>query len=169
LPNTTKTEDIIKVNVVVTDTIRNGVDTEKLFATLFLINAQPELAKFQFRATNRWIEGATARRSTAYRRRRRGHLQRRVRDRRRRAGDLARQRQRRKPGRIPAARARRLRLPLPSLTPADPDQPAHPGAATIPKQPLAARGLTEAPVEIGDTGAAARLCRAGDVSAVEPG
>jgi uncharacterized OsmC-like protein len=43
---------------VVTDTIRNGVDTEKLFATLDLIKAQPELAKFQFRATNRWIDGA---------------------------------------------------------------------------------------------------------------
>ena len=43
---------------VVTDTIRNGVDTEKMFATLDLIKAQPELAKFQFRATNRWIDGS---------------------------------------------------------------------------------------------------------------
>jgi uncharacterized OsmC-like protein len=43
---------------VITDTIRNGVDTEKLFGTLDLIKAQPELAKFQFRATNRWIDGA---------------------------------------------------------------------------------------------------------------
>jgi L-evernosamine nitrososynthase len=43
---------------VVTNTIRNGVDTEKMFATLDLIKAQPELAKFQFRATNRWIDGA---------------------------------------------------------------------------------------------------------------
>jgi uncharacterized OsmC-like protein len=34
------------------------VDTEKLFATLDLIRAQPELARFQFRATNRWIDGA---------------------------------------------------------------------------------------------------------------
>ena len=42
----------------VTDTLRNGVDTEKMFATLDLIKAQPELAKFQFRATNRWIDGA---------------------------------------------------------------------------------------------------------------
>jgi uncharacterized OsmC-like protein len=41
-----------------TDTIRNGVDTEKMFATLDLIKAQPELAKFRFRATNRWIGGA---------------------------------------------------------------------------------------------------------------
>ncbi len=43
---------------VITDTIRNGVDTEKLFGTLDLIKAQPELAKFQFRATNRWIDGS---------------------------------------------------------------------------------------------------------------
>jgi uncharacterized OsmC-like protein len=43
---------------VITDTIRNGVDTEKLFGTLDLIKTQPELAKFQFRATNRWIDGA---------------------------------------------------------------------------------------------------------------
>ena len=42
----------------VTDTFRNGVDTEKMFATLDLIKAQPELARFQFRATNRWIEGS---------------------------------------------------------------------------------------------------------------
>jgi len=43
---------------VVTNTIRNGVDTEKMFATLDLIKAQPELARFQFRATNRWIDAS---------------------------------------------------------------------------------------------------------------
>jgi uncharacterized OsmC-like protein len=43
---------------VITDTIRNGVDTEKMFGTLDLIRVQPELAKFQFRATNRWIDGS---------------------------------------------------------------------------------------------------------------
>jgi uncharacterized OsmC-like protein len=42
----------------VSDTIRNGVDTEKMFATLDLIKEQPELARFQFRATSRWIDGA---------------------------------------------------------------------------------------------------------------
>jgi uncharacterized OsmC-like protein len=42
----------------VADTIRNGVDTERMFATLDLIKSQPELAKFEFRATNRWIDGA---------------------------------------------------------------------------------------------------------------
>ena len=36
---------------VITSTFRNGVDTEKLFATLDLIKEQPELAKFQFRAS----------------------------------------------------------------------------------------------------------------------
>src|SRR4051794_33987353 len=41
-----------------TGTIRNGVDTEKMFATLDLLKAQPELASFQFRASNRWIDGA---------------------------------------------------------------------------------------------------------------
>lgn len=46
-----------------TDMIRNGVDTHKLFATLDLIKQQPDLARFQFRATNRWI-GGTHNRST---------------------------------------------------------------------------------------------------------
>src|SRR3712207_3301822 len=38
--------------------VRNGIDTEQLFGTLDAIKAQPELARFQFRATNRWIDGA---------------------------------------------------------------------------------------------------------------
>jgi uncharacterized OsmC-like protein len=46
---------------VVTDSVRNGVDREKLFATLDLIKTQPELARFQFRATNRWMGGAHSR------------------------------------------------------------------------------------------------------------
>jgi uncharacterized OsmC-like protein len=41
----------------VADTIRNGVDTEKLYATLDLLKQQPELGRFQFRATNRWVDG----------------------------------------------------------------------------------------------------------------
>jgi uncharacterized OsmC-like protein len=41
----------------------NGVDTPTLFATLDAVKANPELAKFQFRATNRWISG-THNRST---------------------------------------------------------------------------------------------------------
>ena len=38
--------------------MRNGVDTEKLYATLDLLKEQPELGRFQFRATNHWIDGA---------------------------------------------------------------------------------------------------------------
>ena len=37
---------------------RNGVDTGTLFATLDAVKAQPELGTFQFRAANRWIDGA---------------------------------------------------------------------------------------------------------------
>jgi uncharacterized OsmC-like protein len=40
---------------------RNGIDTPTLFATLNLVKGQPELAKFQFRATNRWIRGTNSR------------------------------------------------------------------------------------------------------------
>lgn len=35
----------------------NGVDTPKLLATIQAVGAQPELAKFRFRANNRWIAG----------------------------------------------------------------------------------------------------------------
>jgi len=42
----------------ITETVRNGVDTATLFATLDAIKAQPEIARFQFRAKNRWIDGA---------------------------------------------------------------------------------------------------------------
>jgi uncharacterized OsmC-like protein len=42
----------------VTSSIRNGVDTETMFATLDLIKGRPELATFRFRARNRWIDGA---------------------------------------------------------------------------------------------------------------
>ena len=36
---------------------RNGVDAPRLFATIDAVRAQPELAKFQFRARNRWLRG----------------------------------------------------------------------------------------------------------------
>jgi uncharacterized OsmC-like protein len=39
----------------------NGVDTPKLFATLNVVKSQPALAKFQFRATNRWVKGTHSR------------------------------------------------------------------------------------------------------------
>jgi uncharacterized OsmC-like protein len=35
----------------------NGVDTPALFATIDAVRAQPELARFTWRASNRWIEG----------------------------------------------------------------------------------------------------------------
>jgi uncharacterized OsmC-like protein len=41
-----------------TEHIRNGVDTQRLFATLDLMKEQPEIGRFQFRATNRWIAGS---------------------------------------------------------------------------------------------------------------
>ena len=41
-----------------TETVRNGVDTAQLFGTLDAIKGQPSLARFQFRARNRWIAGA---------------------------------------------------------------------------------------------------------------
>jgi uncharacterized OsmC-like protein len=43
----------------------NGVDTPTLFATLDAVKGQPEIAKFQFRATNRWVSG-THNRSTMH-------------------------------------------------------------------------------------------------------
>jgi uncharacterized OsmC-like protein len=43
--------------------MRNGVDTATLFATLNAVKAAPEAAKFQFRASNEWIKG-THNRST---------------------------------------------------------------------------------------------------------
>jgi len=36
---------------------RNGVDTATLFATLDAVKGNPHIAKFQFRASNRWISG----------------------------------------------------------------------------------------------------------------
>ena len=35
----------------------NGVDTETLFATIDAVRQQPELARFQFRSTTRWLDG----------------------------------------------------------------------------------------------------------------
>jgi uncharacterized OsmC-like protein len=39
----------------------NGVDTPTLFATIGAVKGQPELARFQFRATNRWVKGTNNR------------------------------------------------------------------------------------------------------------
>lgn len=48
-----------------TKQLTNGVDREGLFGALDAVKAQPEAAKFQFRARNRWISG-THSRSTIY-------------------------------------------------------------------------------------------------------
>lgn len=42
---------------------RNGVDTPALLGTIEAVGAHPELAKFQFRATNRWQKGTHSRTS----------------------------------------------------------------------------------------------------------
>jgi uncharacterized OsmC-like protein len=51
------------MTTVVNESMRNGVDTATLFATLDAVKAAPEAAQFQFRATNEWING-THNRST---------------------------------------------------------------------------------------------------------
>jgi uncharacterized OsmC-like protein len=45
--------------------VRNGVDTATLFATLDAVKGDKDIAKFQFRATNRWVSG-THNRSTIH-------------------------------------------------------------------------------------------------------
>jgi uncharacterized OsmC-like protein len=45
----------------VNESMRNGVDTATLFATLDAVKQAPEAAKFQFRASNEWISGTHSR------------------------------------------------------------------------------------------------------------
>jgi uncharacterized OsmC-like protein len=45
----------------VNESMRNGVDTATLFATLDAVKAAPQAAKFQFRADNEWISGTHSR------------------------------------------------------------------------------------------------------------
>jgi uncharacterized OsmC-like protein len=40
---------------------RNGVDVPTLFATIRVVDDEPGLAQFQFRATNRWVVGTHSR------------------------------------------------------------------------------------------------------------
>jgi uncharacterized OsmC-like protein len=40
---------------------RNGVDVPTLFATLDAVKGTPEIANFQFRASNRWVNGTHSR------------------------------------------------------------------------------------------------------------
>jgi uncharacterized OsmC-like protein len=43
------------------ESMRNGVDTATLFATLDAVKAAPEAARFQFRAGNDWVSGTHSR------------------------------------------------------------------------------------------------------------
>jgi len=45
----------------VNESMRNGVDTATLFATLDAVKVAPEAAKFQFRASNEWVSGTHSR------------------------------------------------------------------------------------------------------------
>jgi len=45
----------------ITAPIRNGVDTAQVYGTLDALKADPALARFEFRATNRWISGPHSR------------------------------------------------------------------------------------------------------------
>jgi uncharacterized OsmC-like protein len=47
------------------DSMRNGVDTATLFATLDAVKQAPEAARFQFRAHNQWVSGTHNRSSIA--------------------------------------------------------------------------------------------------------
>jgi uncharacterized OsmC-like protein len=49
------------MSATVNESIRNGVDTTALFATLDAVKAAPEAAKFQFRTHNQWISGTHSR------------------------------------------------------------------------------------------------------------
>ena len=50
-------EDKESVMAVETRTTMNGLDVNQLFGTLEAIKGDPGLARFQFRARNRWIDG----------------------------------------------------------------------------------------------------------------
>jgi uncharacterized OsmC-like protein len=49
------------MSTAVNESIRNGVDTATLFATLDAVKAAPEAAKFQFRTSNEWLTGTHSR------------------------------------------------------------------------------------------------------------
>ena len=56
-------------------TLRNGIDTAQVYGTLDVARAQPELARFEFRVRNRWIDGTHSRSTIhGFWRRRRGRL-----------------------------------------------------------------------------------------------
>src|SRR3954466_11170038 len=57
-PQATHTTTSEGITMTITENpIRNGVDTATLFATLDAVKGAPDAAKFQFRASNRWVSG----------------------------------------------------------------------------------------------------------------
>jgi len=44
-----------------TTPIRNGIDTAQVYGTLDVLKAHPEAARFEFRVSNRWIDGTHSR------------------------------------------------------------------------------------------------------------
>ena len=41
--------------------VRNGIDTAQVYGTLDVLKAHPEAARFEFRVSNRWIDGTHSR------------------------------------------------------------------------------------------------------------
>ena len=44
-----------------TTPLRNGIDTAQVYGTLDVLKAQPEAARFEFRVSNRWLDGTHSR------------------------------------------------------------------------------------------------------------
>src|SRR5262245_51414146 len=52
-----KRRDIMSSKTQTADSVINGVDRDKLFATVDLIKGTPDLAKFKFKIRNEWQDG----------------------------------------------------------------------------------------------------------------
>src|SRR3954453_9407344 len=61
LPRLQPVADQLPAMTTTPTTNRNGIDTGQVYGTLDALKAQPELAHFEFRATNRWIDGTHSR------------------------------------------------------------------------------------------------------------
>jgi uncharacterized OsmC-like protein len=61
MPEKALTEGVLSMTTTVQRPPRNGVDVPTLFATIDAVKGSPELAGFQFRASNEWISGTHSR------------------------------------------------------------------------------------------------------------
>ena len=52
---------VLSCMTTITAPIRNGVDTAQVYGTLDALKAEPELARMEFRVSNRWIDGPHSR------------------------------------------------------------------------------------------------------------